>query len=333
MLENTFKLFITTIISFTSNVILKYIALRKNIFLDNPELRKVHKKPIPRTGGLGLIISYLLGTFIFKIFFAIKILLMYLPILTVAIYEDLSGTSPKTRFLFMFISSVLAVFLLNSVIWNLGFFQLNFFIGSLLSILAIVGLTNAFNIIDGLNGLSSGLGILIAFTYAYLAYSINNEEIAWSLLIFSLSIIGFFVLNFPKGKVFLGDTGSYFIGFFLAITSILLCGNKNGEISPWVPMVLMFYPIWETLFSIFRRLREGKSPFYPDKKHLHHLLYEIFGKNHFKTTGIFLIVQSIISLLVLFFYKDTFFLIAIFIFLAIGYTLLYSKLQRKISTN
>jgi UDP-N-acetylmuramyl pentapeptide phosphotransferase/UDP-N-acetylglucosamine-1-phosphate transferase len=168
-------------------------------------------------------------------------------------------------------------------------------------------------------------------TYAYLFQITDRPHYAELSVILASAVGGFFVLNFPKGLIFLGDTGSYFLGYAVGVLSIILAGAKNTLVSPWVPMVVMFYPVWETIFSAFRRLKEGRSPFYPDKEHLHFLLFKFFGNSHLKTTACFLAAQVVISAVAILFYDDTPILIAFFLLLAFLYTYLYRKLRSIVS--
>jgi UDP-N-acetylmuramyl pentapeptide phosphotransferase/UDP-N-acetylglucosamine-1-phosphate transferase len=230
----------------------------------------------------------------------------------------------------MFLSAILAVVLLKSIVWTVGFGYLPPLVAVAFSIFALVGAINAFNIIDGLNGLASGLGIISALTYFVISKQLNLQEVALLNLIFIASVLGFFVWNFPKGKIFLGDTGSYFIGFFIGVMSILIAGGYHSQVSPWVAMLVMFYPVWETLFSFWRRIKEGKNPFEPDKKHLHHLLYFYFGKSHFKAVSLILISQAVADLLVIKFKSETYILIGLFILFALLYILVYKILEKKL---
>jgi UDP-N-acetylmuramyl pentapeptide phosphotransferase/UDP-N-acetylglucosamine-1-phosphate transferase len=142
-----------------------------------------------------------------------------------------------------------------------------------LSVVAITGLTNAFNIIDGFNGLASMVAIISLLAIGYIAFKVNDPILASTCLIVIGAIGGFFVWNYPRGLIFLGDGGAYLVGFLIATLSILLV-NRNPTVSPWFALLVNAYPIFETLFTIWRRsVHQGKNPGLPDGAHFHSLIY------------------------------------------------------------
>jgi UDP-N-acetylmuramyl pentapeptide phosphotransferase/UDP-N-acetylglucosamine-1-phosphate transferase len=143
----------------------------------------------------------------------------------------------------------------------------------LFSILSITGLANAYNIIDGFNGLASMIGIITLTGLAYVSLRVNDPELMFLSLIMLATVAGFFIWNYPAGLIFLGDGGAYLIGFWIALISILLV-NRHQEISPWFAFLINGYPIIETLFTIYRRkIHQNKNPGQPDGMHFHTLLY------------------------------------------------------------
>jgi UDP-N-acetylmuramyl pentapeptide phosphotransferase/UDP-N-acetylglucosamine-1-phosphate transferase len=142
----------------------------------------------------------------------------------------------------------------------------------LLVFVGLVGLTHAFNLIDGYNGLAGIVAILIGLSYAYVSFKLGDRE----MLIVSICLIaataGFLILNYPRGLIFAGDGGAYFWGFTLALIGIMLV-QRHSEVSPWYPLLLLIYPIWETLFSAYRKIVRGQSPGMADALHLHQLVY------------------------------------------------------------
>jgi UDP-N-acetylmuramyl pentapeptide phosphotransferase/UDP-N-acetylglucosamine-1-phosphate transferase len=138
---------------------------------------------------------------------------------------------------------------------------------------AIVGLSNAYNIIDGFNGLASMVGIIAATAILYVAFKVQDRLIISLASITIGSIAGFFLWNYPKGHIFLGDGGAYLIGLLIAIASILLV-VRHPSVSPWFALMVNAYPIFETLFTIWRRaLHQGRNPGLPDGAHFHSLIY------------------------------------------------------------
>jgi UDP-N-acetylmuramyl pentapeptide phosphotransferase/UDP-N-acetylglucosamine-1-phosphate transferase len=139
---------------------------------------------------------------------------------------------------------------------------------------AVSGLTNAFNIIDGFNGLSSGAASLILLGITYVAFKVGDIAVMAAALTALGAIAGFMLLNFPRGLIYLGDGGAYLVGFWIAELLVLLV-MRNREVSAWFPLLLCSYPIFETLFSIYRRVVLKRThPGVPDVAHLHHLIYK-----------------------------------------------------------
>ena len=140
--------------------------------------------------------------------------------------------------------------------------------------LLVAGLTNAFNIIDGFNGLAGGVANLILVGIAYVAFKVNDTAILVAALTAIGATLGFMLLNFPRGLIYLGDGGAYLLGFWIGVLLILLVG-RNPEVSAWFPALLCSYPVCELLFSIYRRaIVQGTHPGLPDAAHLHHLIYK-----------------------------------------------------------
>ena len=254
--------------------------------------QKFHQKIVPRIGGisiaLGLFLALLLGSS--KAPDAnIKIVLLIcaIPTFAIGLTEDLTRKiSVRQRLFFTAVSSALLVFLLGVQIMRLDipFLDLVFttpLVGAVFTVFSVTGLANAYNIIDGFHGLSSMVGIITLLAIAYLGFAVIDPTIMYLSLIMVASILGFFIWNYPRGMIFLGDGGAYLIGFWIAALSILLV-NRHQEISPWFALLINGYPIVETLFTIYRRgFHQGKSPGQPDGIHFHTLLYRrILMNNH-----------------------------------------------------
>ena len=142
-----------------------------------------------------------------------------------------------------------------------------------LTVFIVTGLTNAFNIIDGLNGLASACAMIILAGIGYAGYLVDDLWIAAMAVVAIGAIAGFFVWNFPGGFIFLGDGGAYLCGFMVSTLGLLLIGRNPGEISPLYPLLLCIYPIAETVFSIYRRGIKQRPVSKPDRGHLHSLLF------------------------------------------------------------
>ena len=143
----------------------------------------------------------------------------------------------------------------------------------LVTCFAVAGVANAFNLIDGYNGLAGMVAVIILAGLAYVADQVGDRAIMITAFASAGAILGFLVWNYPRGLIFLGDGGAYLIGFLVAELSVLLVA-RNPQVSPWFPLLLAFYPIFETVFTIFRRVVIGKThPGLPDAAHLHQLIY------------------------------------------------------------
>jgi UDP-N-acetylmuramyl pentapeptide phosphotransferase/UDP-N-acetylglucosamine-1-phosphate transferase len=139
---------------------------------------------------------------------------------------------------------------------------------------AVGGVANAINIIDGYNGLAGGYSIIALAALAWVANQVGDHVVLLASLTMLGAMAGFLVCNWPSGRIFLGDGGAYLLGFWLAELGVLLV-VRNPEVSPWFPFAVMVYPVWETLFSMYRRkILRGKHPGHPDALHLHQLIYQ-----------------------------------------------------------
>ncbi len=284
---------ISFIVSFIVNFLI--VRLSKNInklitdhIHEGPQ--KFHVKPTPRLGGIGIylaVISISIYSFIFNVetkYLFLMLLISSLPVFISGIYEDITKTlSPKARILLMLIGASLAYFLLDAKVIRIDIPYIDSFISLplisfLFTVFAIIGLTNAINIIDGFNGLAAGVSIMIFFAIAYVAFYTGDKFILLASFSMIGAILGFFFFNYPYGLIFLGDGGAYFIGFVIAVLSILLVKN-HSEVSAWFPVMVSIYPIYETIFSIYRKKFLRKiSPMVPDGLHFHMIIYKTIVK-------------------------------------------------------
>ena len=261
--------------------------------LDGPQ--KFHMRVVPRIGGLAIA----LGVFISVALFdhgstdemnGLFLLASILPVFGIGIMEDLTKRlSVRIRLLFIAIGALMVIFLVGTSINQLDIPGIDYVIALpaisiLFTAFAITGLTNSYNIIDGFNGLSSMIGMITLVAIAYIGTVFSDSLIV--LLSFTMigAILGFFIFNYPKGMIFLGDGGAYLIGFWVAVLSILIV-SRHEEISPWFAVMVNAYPILETLFTIYRRkFHQRKSPGHPDGLHFHSLIFRrILNPSHINT--------------------------------------------------
>ena len=145
-------------------------------------------------------------------------------------------------------------------------------IGWGIAVLAIAGLPHAFNLIDGYNGLAGMVALIACLALAHVALQVGDRALAALLVSTAAATAGFLVWNYPRGLLFAGDGGAYIWGVVIAIASLALV-QRNSDVSPWFPLLLMIYPVWETIFSIYRKASRGVSPGVADALHFHQLIY------------------------------------------------------------
>ena len=246
---------------------------------------KFHGEPVPRVGGVAVAMAALLGAGLLYLqdqtagTVALTLLLCAMPAFSAGMAEDVTkAIPPAPRLLLTACSAVLGIWLLGAVIdrttlpaidWVLSLPA----VAVLFTVFAVTGMANAVNIVDGFNGLSSMCVAIILACFGYVGF-VAGDSLIVSLSVIGLgAVLGFFVWNFPLGLIFLGDGGAYFLGFYVAEVGILLI-DRNPQVSPLFPMLVCIYPVFETLFSMYRkRLLRGMSPGYPDGVHLHMLVY------------------------------------------------------------
>lgn len=246
--------------------------------------QKFHTNIVPRIGGVSIAIGLFTAT-LFRLKNAsapmaeITFLVCAIPTFAIGLTEDLTKKiSVRLRLIFTAIAAALLVYLIPVQITRLDIPYLDMIflipgIGAVLTVFAITGLANSYNIIDGFNGLASMVGVITLLAITYVSFVVSDPLIMYLSLIMVSAILGFFIWNYPRGLIFLGDGGAYLIGFWIASISVMLT-YRHQEISPWFALLINGYPIVETLFTIYRRkIHQGKSPGQPDGIHFHTLIY------------------------------------------------------------
>ncbi len=246
-----------------------------------PGLHKVHRTPVPRIGGFGILAGVIVGAAALDLAQAqwmLLFLLASLPAFTGGFLEDLiRKVSPYSRLLFVFGAAATGYFLVDARITDLDLpyddllFRYEVFAFGF-TLFAVGGFAHATNIIDGMNGLSGFVAAAILGAIALVAMQVGDQRLLHAALIVMGATIGFLVWNFPRGVIFAGDGGAYFLGFAIATLAVLLV-HRNSEVSPWFALLALWYPVWETIYSMYRRRIRGRSPADPDGLHLHTLVY------------------------------------------------------------
>jgi len=251
--------------------------------LDGPQ--KFHARPVPRVGGAGVMIAIVAGAVIAQITgsparFPLWLLIACsLPAFIAGFTEDLTkNVSPRRRLFATAVSAGLAIWLLDGIVDRThipGFEQLTQWapFAVLLTIFIIAGTANAINIIDGFNGLASMCVLMMVLALGYVAFQVGDIFVFTASMIVAGAVLGFFVWNFPAGLIFLGDGGAYLLGFLLGELCILLV-HRHAQVSPIFPLLLCAYPVFETIFTMYRRkFVRGVPTGAPDGIHLHTLVH------------------------------------------------------------
>lgn len=295
------------VISVLITPLVKKLAIRIGA-TDQPNHRKVHQKVMPRMGGLAIFISFVVGMFIYMpdSEFFYPILIGSTIIVITGILDDMMELSAKVKLIGQIAAAAVVVF--NGVFVEfinvplLG--ELNFgFLAIPLTIIWIVGITNAINLIDGLDGLAAGVSSIALVTISGMAIFMGNDFVAAVGLILLGSTLGFLIYNFHPAKIFMGDTGAMFLGFIISVLSLL--GFKNVTlVSLIIPIIILGVPISDTIFAIIRRLLNKQPLSAADKSHLHHCLLQA-GYSHRQTVLIIYGIAAFFGLAAILFSQTT----------------------------
>ncbi len=259
--------------------IVKKIAIHVNA-LDIPNQRKVHKVPIPRLGGLGIYCGFLLGYILFG-FESVQmnsILIGSFVVILIGIIDDIHSVPARYKFLGQLIAASIVVLyggILLKDVSAFGFYVNFSKFSSVITIIFITAIMNCINFIDGLDGLAGGISAIYFFMIGVISVLFHSTGLDMILTFVMLgSTLGFLVHNFYPASIFMGDSGSLFLGYIIAIISLL--GYKNVTFTSLiVPIFLLAIPIMDTLFAIIRRILKHESIAMPDKCHLHHQLLRL----------------------------------------------------------
>ena len=255
--------------------------------------QRFHMGHVPRLGGVAMLVGctigwtwmVLSGTLRFPNLIrldswtALSIWIVTLIPVVGGILEDITQRlRASLRLVLTVVGAVCAVAALALTVPRLGVPVLDAWwsaypwLGIVLAILAISGLPHAFNLIDGYNGLAGIVAMICCFALAYVALQVGDRQLAALVLVLAGSTAGFLVWNYPRGLIFAGDGGAYLWGMVISICSVMLV-RRHPQVSPWFPALLLIYPVWETLFSVYRKAARGYSPGVADALHFHQLIY------------------------------------------------------------
>ncbi len=269
---------ITFVITFIS--ILLFIRLAPKLgFVDIPNERSMHTKPIPRGAGIAFVASALFVSLILIITDYNQLsryILVYLAILIVflgGVLDDRKGVTPKMKFLFIFIATIL-LYSNGIAIETLGkYLGHELFLPGILvfpfTFIAIAGFTNALNLLDGLDGLAGTVSIVMLGAFMWIGYIHHDNLMVMLSVIFIPALAAFLLFNWHPAKIFMGDSGSLTLGFVISILAV----KATHYISPTAVLFMLAIPVLDTFVVMTRRIQRGRSPFSADKNHMHHILF------------------------------------------------------------
>ena len=291
-------------VSLASTPFVKVLAYKIGAIDVPKDARRVHDHPIPRLGGLAIFYGFLISILCFAtVDTQLKgIIIGCLIIVAVGIVDDVKQLSAKVKFVLQIVTAVIVVlhgvtikyisvpsFIVEGGILNLGFMSIP------ITIVWIVGVTNAVNLIDGLDGLAVGVSSIATFSLFFIAILTSEIQIAVVTAALAGACLGFLPYNFNPAKIFMGDTGSTFLGFMLSVICIQGLFKGYVIISFIVPLLILGLPIFDTGFAIVRRIWNKKPIMAPDRGHLHHRLMDM-GFSQKQTVAILYVIASILAM-------------------------------------
>ena len=266
--------------------------------------RRMHKKPVPRLGGLAIFLGFIVSMLLFvRIDHQMQGILLGASIIVVlGVVDDMSPLRAYFKFCVQIFAALVAVFhgvviqtlsnpnvFAESPYWDLGWLAVP------ITVLWIVGITNAVNLIDGLDGLACGVSTISAISMLVIALLVSEGDVALVMASLVGACLGFLPFNKNPAKMFMGDTGSTFLGYILATISIQGLFKYYAIVSFAVPFLILGLPMFDTLFAIIRRLAHGQNPMAPDRGHIHHRLIDM-GLNQKQAVAALYVISSILGL-------------------------------------
>ena len=292
------------LISFIATPVVKSLAEKVGAVDVPKDNRRMHKHPIPRMGGLAIFLGFLLSTLVFvPLSTPLRGMLVgSIIIVILGIIDDIHALPAMPKFIVQIVAALIAVLHGNviEVLSNPNIFSDNpyWVLGPWaipISVIWIVAITNAVNLIDGLDGLAVGVATISSLTMLVIAMLVSDNLVALMMAALAGSCIGFSPYNHNPAKIFMGDTGSTFLGFVLATVSIQGLFKFYTIISFAVPFLMLGLPLFDTCFAILRRISKGQNPMSPDRSHVHHRLIDM-GFNQKQAVAILYVISAILGL-------------------------------------
>ena len=297
-------LVVALVISFLSTPMVKSFAYKLGAIDVPKDERRMHKVPIPRMGGLAIFLGFIISVLLFvEVDDQMKgILLGSVIIVVMGIIDDITPLRASLKFVIQILAALIPVYygvqitcisnpnlFSDNPYWNFGWLSIP------ITVIWIVGLTNAVNLIDGLDGLAIGVSSISALTMLAIAILVAEPQVAVIMAALVGACIGFMPYNMNPAKIFMGDTGSTFLGYILACITIQGLFKFYAVISFVVPFLILGLPIFDTMFAIIRRISHGQNPMAPDRSHVHHRLIDM-GLNQKQAVAVLYVISAILGL-------------------------------------
>jgi UDP-GlcNAc:undecaprenyl-phosphate GlcNAc-1-phosphate transferase len=287
-------LFFALFLTFIAFYITRFMLYSKKI-IDHPNDRSSHSTSIPKSGGISIVFTFLCGMAIIYIFgdedlvrkdYFLSFVFCSILIAAISLYDDITNKSIKFKFASQIIAVCLVLYfgIVIDEISLPGVGTVNLIIsGYIISFLWIFGLTNAYNFMDGLDGLMAGITAIASLFFMVICYSQGSSFVFISCYTLLAGSIGFLLFNFPPAKIFMGDVGSAFIGFTLAVLAIIAARYDNSHTSFLVMPLILFNVLFDTIFTFIRRLINGEAVTQAHRSHLYQLMNQL-GFSHMEVT-------------------------------------------------
>ena len=309
-------LVVALVVARVATPMVKNLAIRVKAVDVPKDGRRMHDHPIPRMGGLAIFLGFLLSVLLFLDLNAQMrgMLLGAVIIVVLGIFDDIYALSAKLKFVVQIAAACVAGFSGNRIeglvavlsgnvietlsnpnvfsadpYWNLGILAVP------ATVIWIVAITNAVNLIDGLDGLACGVSTISSMTLLVIALVVSEGNVAILMAALAGGCIGFLPYNMNPAKIFMGDTGSTFLGYILAVVSIQGLFKFYTIISFAVPFLMLGLPIFDTCFAFIRRIAHGQSPMHADRSHVHHRLIDM-GFNQKQAVAVLYVISAILGL-------------------------------------
>jgi UDP-GlcNAc:undecaprenyl-phosphate GlcNAc-1-phosphate transferase len=302
MTENLIAFFSAVIISFVMTPMARRLAIRVGAMDVPKETRKIHNKPMPYFGGLAIYVAIISCMFVYMPHNSTNYYIMAgaTIIVLAGVIDDMYDMPAKVKLLIQILAALVAIkggvqiHFITNPLSETGMSYLFNGLSFIITLFWIVGITNTINLIDGLDGLASGVASIAATTLLFTAARLGHDFIVMQCAIIAGASLGFLPFNFNPAKIFMGDTGSLLLGYMLAVTSVSGMVKSVAAIALAVPVFALGLPILDTAFAIIRRYLNKKPIMEADKDHLHHKLMR-FGLNQRQTVLVMYFISMLLG--------------------------------------